>query len=883
MRLTINGVASEVDGSPERSLLAVLREELGLTAAKYGCGEGVCGACTVLVEGKATTSCDEPVTAFDGRAVTTLEGLAGDAIERTVAQAFLDERAFQCGYCTPGMVVCATALLRARPDASDDEVVTAMHRNVCRCGTYPRIMRAIARARARLATGADGTLPTPRTPPEAGAIEAVALTIGPAERPARPWDLVEPADRDWFERLGSGVVAVLPPDEVERLGETHGVWSTDGGAWIHLGTDGRATAFTGKVDVGQDNRTALTAVVAEEVGLAFEDVDLMMGDTDLCPFDIGTFGSRSTPDAGTVLRYAGAGLRRWLREAAARRWEIDPSDLILSAGHVSTRDGSQAIDVGELVRDRRDVVTATAHEAPVTEDDWVVAGREHPRRDGPAVVGGRQRYTTDLALPGMLHGRVAHPPRVGASLGAVDSSELGGKSGAVLAQYPDLVGVAAPDPARAEQALEALRITWTVGRETPTEAGLEPWLREHPVDVGGWEGEVGQTLGDVDGARARAASTFEATYRTAYIAHVPLEARAAVAEWERGSFGRLTVWTGTQRPFGVREALAGALGVDVADVRVIVPPTGSGYGGKHHVAAAIEAARLARAAGRAVKVRWTRAEEFQGAYLRPAAVIDVRAALDAGGRLTAWEFTNTNSGGNAIETPYEIPNQRIRYQPADSPLPQGSYRGLAATANTFAREAAMDELAARAGRDAVAFRLEHLDDERLAIVLRAVAERIGWPGVLTAGRGLGIAIGLEKDGRVATGAQVDVGPDGQPRVTRIVTAFDCGAIVDPDNLVNQIEGATVMGLGGALFEAIHFDGGRITNGSLREYRVPRFSDVPPIEVITLDRRDEPSAGAGETPIIAVAPAIANALAAASGRRLRSLPLLDAWAAADLPA
>ena len=334
---------------------------------------------------------------------------------------------------------------------------------------------------------------------------------------------------------------------------------------------------------------------------------------------------------------------------------------------------------------------------------------------------------------------------------------------------------------------------------------------------------------------------------------------------EGGSADRLT---GTQRPFGVRADLAEALDVPEEKVRVIVPATGSGFGGKHSAEAAIEAARLARAAGKPVKIRWTRAEEFAWAYFRPASVIDIRSGLNAKGRVVAWDFTNINSGPFGIRPPYEIRNQRLSYQPADSPLRQGSYRALAATANTFARESHMDELAAAAGIDPISFRLIHLSDERGAAVLNAAATGIRWGS----NKGLGIALSAEKGGYIATAAQVEVNRQGVARVTRIVTAFDCGAIVDPDNLRNQVEGATVMGLGGALFERIRFENGRITNGSMSDYRVPRFSDVPPIEVILIDRRDEPPSGAGETPIICVAPAIANAIFAATGNRLRSLPL-----------
>ncbi|MGH9159135.1 MAG: xanthine dehydrogenase family protein molybdopterin-binding subunit, partial [Vicinamibacteraceae bacterium] len=347
------------------------------------------------------------------------------------------------------------------------------------------------------------------------------------------------------------------------------------------------------------------------------------------------------------------------------------------------------------------------------------------------------------------------------------------------------------------------------------------------------------------------------TYLIPYIAHVPLEPRAAVAEWNDG---KLTVWVGTQRPFGVRSELSEAFSLPESRVRVLVPDMGSAYGGKHTAEHAVEAARLAKAAGRPVKLVWTRAEEFGWAYFRPAGVIEVASAVDGDGRLVAWEFDNWNSGAAGIETPYEVPNRRIAFHPSESPLRQGSYRGLAATANHFAREVHMDEIARALGIDAVELRMRNLKDARMRAVLTAVAEHVGWPRDAGAGRALGIACGTEKDSYVATAAEVSKTASGL-RVERLVAAFECGAIVNPDGVRNQVEGALVQGLGGALFEAVEFAGGRILNGSMAKYRVPRFADMPALDVLLLDRPDLPSAGAGETPIVAVAPAIAAAVRA----------------------
>jgi isoquinoline 1-oxidoreductase len=295
-------------------------------------------------------------------------------------------------------------------------------------------------------------------------------------------------------------------------------------------------------------------------------------------------------------------------------------------------------------------------------------------------------------------------------------------------------------------------------------------------------------------------------------------------------------------------------------VRVIVPDFGSAYGGKHSGEHAIEAARLAQAAGRPVKLVWTRAEEFSWGYVRPAGVIDIKAGADASGRVTAWEFTNYNSGGSAIRTPYTIPNQRIMFRASNSPLRQGSYRGLAATANHYAREMHMDSIGRALGVDTVEFRLRQLDDARMRAVLTAVAEKSGWPKPSQSDRALGIACGTEKGSYIATAAEVSRSRDGFV-VERIVAAFECGAIVNPDGLLNQVEGCIIQGLGGALFEAIEFADGVITNGTMEAYRVPRFKDVPKLEIVLLDRKDLPSAGAGETPIVCVAPAIGSAVRA----------------------
>jgi len=362
----------------------------------------------------------------------------------------------------------------------------------------------------------------------------------------------------------------------------------------------------------------------------------------------------------------------------------------------------------------------------------------------------------------------------------------------------------------------------------------------------------------------------EGTYRSAYIAHVPLETRAALAEW---SGSRVTIWIGTQTPFRAREAVANGLGIPPEAVRIVVPFTGAGFGGKHGGPVALAVSRLARAAGAPVLLSYTREEEFRHGYFRPMALVDLRAGAAADGRLVAWRFHNLNAGAAAIEPPYAIPNVEVDNELSESPLPHDPYRALAANANNFARESAIDELASRLKIDPLEMRERNLADERLRAVLRAAANRAGWEARRREdGAGFGLAVGLEKGGRVATVAEVRVGSDRSLSVRRLVVVFESGAVVHPENLRSQVEGAAVMALGGALFEAIHFADGRVLNDRLKTYRVPRFWDVPQVDVELIDRQDLPPGGAGETPMIAVAPAVANAIFDASGVRLRNLPL-----------
>lgn len=675
--------------------------------------------------------------------------------------------------------------------------------------------------------------------------------------------------RDFLKLLGGGLLVCLTPhlssQESGRGSHGHEL-PTDLSAWIHIGADGRVKVFTGKVEVGQNIRTSLAQAVAEELRVPFEMITMIMGDTDLVPWDMGTFGSRTTPTMSPQLRNMAVAARELLVEIAGKRWGIDPSKLTASEGKITTPDGQKFITYGNLTRGE-DLVRSVPGDPPLTPaTEWKIAGTPVPKANGREFVTGKHQFPSDIVRPGMIFGAVLRPDGYNAKLDTIDTSAAEKMPGVKVVRDGEFTGVVADDVFAAHQAVKAIKAKWTVPPQ-PSNEGLFDYLKANPDG----DSKPDRQSGSAQDAYASADVKLESRYTTEYIAHTPLEPRAAVAEWNDG---KLTVWTGTQRPFGVQEELMQAFKLSPKQVRVIQPDMGSGYGGKHTGEAALEAARLARAAGKPVKIVWTRDEEFTWAYFRPAGLVEVKSAARRDGTLVSWEFHNYNSGPAAIETPYEVPNQLIQFHPSKSPLRQGSYRGLAATFNHFARESQMDEMAHALNMDPLAFRLKNINSPRLKAVLQAAAEKFGWDSAKSSPeRGFGISCGTDKGGFVASCAEVSVDTSTKKvKIRRAVQAWECGAIVNPDGLKNQVEGALVQGIGGALFERILFSNGRIENPHLAKYRVPRFSDTPQIDIVLLDRKDLPSAGAGETGIVGIAPAVGNAIFAATGSRLRHMPL-----------
>jgi len=685
--------------------------------------------------------------------------------------------------------------------------------------------------------------------------------------------------RKFLKLTGGGlVVAFVFKDFLVFAGgashESPTLPASEVGAWIQIGEDGKVSVFTGKVEFGQNIRTSLSQIVAEELKLPVSSITMIMGDTDLVPYDAGTFGSRTTPQMGTQLRKAAATARGVLIEMAAKKWDTTTDGLYAENGMIVNKAINQKMAYGSLTKGQQ-ILRTIADDVPViAAKDWKVAGKTVRKVDGALYITGRHKYVSDMHVPGMQYAKVLRAPSYNAKLVSVDDSKAKAVAGVTVLRDGDFIGVVAPDAESATKALQLIDANWQEETGQPSTANIFDYLVKNVGGDGGGGGEGGGgrrgEQGDVKAGMAQGDFRHAQTYHVNYIAHVPLEPRAALAEWTDGN---LTVWTGTQRPFGVQEELVNTFKLNKEKVRVIVPDTGSGYGGKHSGEAAIEAARLAKAVNRPVKLVWTREEEFTWAYFRPAGVIEVAASVKNDGTISSWKFINYNSGNAGLNTQYRAVNKQETHIPCKTPLRQGSYRALAATGNVFARESHMADLARLIKMDQLEFRLKNLDDDRFKAVLQAAAKAFGWDGPKMPGHGYGIAGAFEKGGHIATCAEVMINSDKEVQLLRVTQAFECGAIVNPHHLENQIMGAIVQGLGGALFEKIDFANGKILNSRLSAYRVPRFSDVPKIEVLLLNRKDLPSAGAGEAGIVGIAPAVRNAILDATGTALTTLPMI----------
>ncbi|UCC71003.1 MAG: xanthine dehydrogenase family protein molybdopterin-binding subunit [Gemmatimonadota bacterium] len=645
-------------------------------------------------------------------------------------------------------------------------------------------------------------------------------------------------------------------------------------AYLHIGEAGRVNCYSGKIEMGQGIITSLAQMLADELDVSLDSVDMVMGDTALCPRDMATVGSLSTRQYGPALRRAGAAARALLIELAAEHLGASQDRLAVEDGVVFDQDDpGKRVSYAELARGKQLEHRIEASTTPKGRSELRICGKGASRADAEVKVTGLARYCGDIRVPGMLYARILRPPMHGATLEHVDTSAAEEIDGVRVVRDGDLVAVLHEYPDVAERALARIEARYSEPERTVDNSNIFEHLESLAP-----EAETFAAAGDLDEGRRLAVKTFEVTYLNHYVAHAPIEPHTALVQLEGD---RATVWASTQAPFWVQGQAAEALGIPAEDVRVITPFVGGGFGGKASNRQVTETARLAKLAGRPVQVAWTRQEEFFYDTFRPAAVVKVKSGFDRANRVVYWDYDNLFGGSRSSEPVYHIPHHRVLSRgswgggghPAH-PFSVGAWRAPASNTNVFAMEQQMDIMAQAAGKDPLSFRFANLVDERMRRVVEAAAEKFGreW-AVAPSGRGHGLAITDYHDTYVATMAEVEVDrATGAVKVKRVVCAQDTGEVINPDGVRLQIEGCITMGLGYVLSEEVRFNGGEVLDKDFDTYKLPRFSWVPQIETVLVDNQEMPPSGCGEPAITPMGAVIANAVYDAIGVRTFVLPM-----------
>lgn len=703
-------------------------------------------------------------------------------------------------------------------------------------------------------------------------------------------DIRPPSRREFLKGIAGGLVVWIVANDILLGAESEAARPmrrrasvpTDFNAFLRIGEDGRVTCFTGKIEMGQGPVTSLPQMLADDLDVPLDAVDIVMGDTELCPFDQGTWGSLTTRSFGPLWRAAATEARGVLLELGAETLAVPAAQLAVEGGVIfDRRNPDRRVTYGQLTKGRRIERRLAVRPDLKPPAEFRIMGRPLRRRDARDKVTGKTQFTGDLRLPGMLYARVLRPPAHGTVLKSVDTSAARAIAGVRTVENGDFVAVLHELPDVAEDALDKVRAEFSPSPSTLTDETIFAHLEQ-----AGTPARVVGRGGDLDEGRRLAARTIDGTYLNSYVAHAPMETHVALARLEGD---RATVWASTQNPFGAREEIADALGLPTMNVRVITPFVGGGFGGKSMNLQAVEAARLAKATGRPVQVMWLREEEFFNDRFRPAAVVKVQAGLDTGGDVAFWDYDVRFAGDRGAAQFYSFPNHRTTSvgtfsgPPGVHPFGVGAWRAPGCNTNAFARESHVDRLAVLAGVDPIEFRLRHLTDARMIRALKTAAEKFGWkPARGPSGRGVGVACGIDSGSYVATIAEVAVDrATGMVKVERVVCAQEMGVVVNPAGATIQIEGCIMMGMGYALTEEIRFDAGAIQDTNFDTYTIPRFTWMPRIETHIVSADDIPPQGGGEPAIIVMGAVLANAIHDATGARLFQLPMTPARVKAAL--
>jgi isoquinoline 1-oxidoreductase len=600
---------------------------------------------------------------------------------------------------------------------------------------------------------------------------------------------------------------------------------------------------------------------------------MVMGDTDICPWDAGTWGSLTTRSFGVSMRAAAAEARGVLFDLASVQLGVPVTQLEVRDGIImNTKDPKKSVSYSQLTKGKR--IEKFLDVKPAVEDytKFTYVGKSYKHSDAKIKVTGEAKFTGDLKLPGMLFARILRPPSHGAKLKSVNYSEAEKIEGTRVVRDGDLVAVLNENQDKADKAIMLIKAEYSFNEMPVNDKTIFDWMLKADSNVA-----VVRSIGNTEDGLKLSEKTFESEFHDPYLAHAPIETHTALAQLEGD---KMTVWAATQTPYPLQEAISREIGFPLEKVRVIVPFVGGGFGGKSAYLQGVEAAKLAKLAGKPVMVVWSRDEEFFYDNFHSAGVIKIKSGIDKSGLIKLWDYHVYYSGTRGAETIYDVPHARTtsysrgKNAPPVHPFSTGPWRAPNNNTNTFAREVQIDIMASAAAIDPLEFRLKNLKDEKMIACLKAVADRFGYvPGKGPSGRGIGIAVGTDAGTWVAHMAEVKVDKqNGKVDVIRIACAQDMGLCVNPQGSIIQMEGCLTMALGYTFTEELFFEGGKIMDRGFDTYQIPRFSWLPKMETVILDRQDQAPQGGGEPAIIAVGAVVANAIFDATGARLYRMPM-----------
>ena len=682
--------------------------------------------------------------------------------------------------------------------------------------------------------------------------------------------------RDFLKLFGGGIVIFISMGQgLTRGGQRRRPsLPSDFNAFLHIREDGSVNCLTGKIEMGQGVITSLAQMLADELEVPLESVNMIMGDTDLCPWDMGTFGSMTTRFFGPPLRAAAAEARAVLLELAAEHLKRPKDRLKAKNGEVyDTKDTNHKVTYAQLTRGKKIERHLENKPSLKKPEEFRIMSRPVLHRDSEEKVTGKARYAADMLFPDLLHAKILRPPAHGAKLLSADVTEAKKAEGTLIVQDEDFIAVLHLSPDIAEKALLKIKAKF----ERPQPSTDDKTIFNHLLKVAP-PGEQTQHGGILAEGQKISDTIIEKKYLNSYVAHAPIEPHTATAKMDGD---RIFVWPSTQTPFPLKDQIAGSLKIAPEKVRIIPPYVGGGFGGKTSNQQAVEAARLAQITGKPVQVAWSRAEEFFYDSFRPAAIVKIKSGIDKEGRLTLWDFGTYFAGQRGSDHFYDIPHHRTtvfgsgwRSGPGTHPFATGAWRAPGNNTNTFARESHIEIMATAAGMDPYEFRLKNLKNERMKRVLKAVAQRFGYkPAKAPSSRGIGFSLGIDAGTFVAHVAEVDVDKkSGRVQVKRVVCAQDMGISINPQGALIQMEGCINMGLGYALSEEIHFKDGELFDLNFDTYEFTQFSWIPKIECLIVPNTTLTPQGGGEPAIINMGAVIANAIYDATGARLLQLPM-----------